>query len=117
VQIRAQERMWFLDQLKPGNLAYNRPVLLHLSGQRSVTALEQSLNAIVCRHEVLHSIFPAIDGHPVQVITACLPLELPIVDLSHMPAQQPQAAAQRRLPWLVYSTRLRSASRPNWCAA
>ena len=32
----AQERLWFLDQLTPGNPSYNLPVALRLDGRRGV---------------------------------------------------------------------------------
>ena len=37
----AQERFWFLDQLEPGNFAYNRPLAIRLSGSLDVTVLEK----------------------------------------------------------------------------
>jgi hypothetical protein len=43
----AQQRLWFLDQLEPGNPAYNVPVASHVQGWLNVAALAQSINAIV----------------------------------------------------------------------
>ncbi|CAG0937716.1 partial Linear gramicidin synthase subunit D, partial [Thermoflexales bacterium] len=42
----AQERLWFLDQLEPGNVAYNIPVAVRLQGRLDIAALEHSLSAI-----------------------------------------------------------------------
>jgi hypothetical protein len=64
----AQQRLWFLDQLEPGNPAYNVPVAYHVQGRLNVAALAQSINAIVHRHEVLRTAFPAELGCPMQVI-------------------------------------------------
>src|SRR5947209_4113029 len=48
----AQQRLWFLDQLEPERVAYNVPTAIRL-GPLDIGALEQSLNALVARHEVL----------------------------------------------------------------
>ena len=53
----AQERLWFLDQLEPGNPAYIIPLLLRMTGRLDTPALERSLNAIVRRHESLRTTF------------------------------------------------------------
>src|SRR5262249_8439715 len=47
----AQQRMWFMQQLKPDSAAYNIPCTLRLSGPLDVAVLEQSLREIVRRHE------------------------------------------------------------------
>src|SRR6185436_7243419 len=49
----AQERLWFFDQLEPHSAAYNIPRVLRLTGSLDRRALQQSLNTIVARHEVL----------------------------------------------------------------
>ena len=69
----AQQRFWFLDQLEPGGTAYNLPIAFRLTGALDVPALEKSLDEIVQRHEILRTIFPAMDGRPVQVIVPALP--------------------------------------------
>src|SRR5215211_7303280 len=43
----AQQRLWFLDQLAPGNVAYNMPAALRMDGPLDVAALQRSLEAIV----------------------------------------------------------------------
>ena len=91
----SQTRMWFLDQFEPGNAAYNRPSNIHITGQLNVTILEQSLNEIIRRHDILRTKFPAVDGQPTQVILPKLTLTLPIIDLSHLPQNQREAEVQR----------------------
>ena len=84
----AQQRLWFLDHLEAGNSAYNVHVALRFRGVLDVAALELSLSEIVKRHQVLRTIFPAVDGKPVQVILAAEPLCLPIMDLSALPEDE-----------------------------
>src|SRR6185436_18789158 len=49
----AQQRLWFLEQLDPGNTAYVIDTALRLSGSLDVSALECTLTEIILRHEIL----------------------------------------------------------------
>ncbi|HEX6292587.1 MAG TPA: amino acid adenylation domain-containing protein [Herpetosiphonaceae bacterium] len=81
----AQQRLWFLDQLVPGNPFYNVPAAVRLIGRLDEAALARSLSQIVRRHEALRTTFMARDGAPVQVITPDMPIPLPVVDLRALP--------------------------------
>jgi hypothetical protein len=52
-----------------------------LRGRLDVQALERSLKEIVRRHESLRTIFPAVDGQPVQAVLPSLTVALAVVDL------------------------------------
>ena len=39
----AQQRLWFLDQLEPGNVAYNLPKGIVLHGELNIDQLEQAI--------------------------------------------------------------------------
>ncbi|WP_082348916.1 condensation domain-containing protein [Planktothricoides sp. SR001] len=84
----AQERMWLLDKLEPGNPAYNRPLNIRLTGSLNVVALEKSINEIVRRHEIFRTSFSIIDGQPIQAIAPSMTVNLPIVQLSHLPINE-----------------------------
>ncbi|MEH1934496.1 MAG: condensation domain-containing protein [Nostoc sp.] len=77
----AQERLWFLDQLEPGNPFYNVPIAVHLTGELNTAILEQSLNEVVGRHEPLRTSFSAVEGRPIQAIAPTLKITLPVIDL------------------------------------
>ncbi len=47
----AQQQMWIVDQMHPGNPAYNIPVGYRIKGNLDVKALEYSFNEIIKRHE------------------------------------------------------------------
>jgi len=81
----AQQRLWFLNQLTPGSVAYNLPTALRLTGQLDPAALRHSFNAIIRRHEALRTTFTMIDEQPMQVIDERLELALPLVDLRSLP--------------------------------
>ncbi|MDY6808871.1 MAG: amino acid adenylation domain-containing protein, partial [Actinomycetota bacterium] len=65
----AQLRMWFINQFDPAASTYNIPMLLRLTGPVDADALRVALSDVVIRHEVLRTVFPAVDGVPVQVIS------------------------------------------------
>lgn len=63
-----QERLWLLDQLSSGNTAYNIPLVLRLQGQLDITALEQSFQEILRRHQALRTRFSTQGDRPVQIV-------------------------------------------------
>ncbi len=89
--------MWFLNRLAPGAIAYNFQFTLRFRGALDTGALRRALAEIVSRHEVLRTTFPALDGRGVQVVHPPFPVELPVVDLTHLPAARREAAAQREI--------------------
>lgn len=89
----AQQRLWFMDQLEPGNPAYNMPGAIRLSGELNIAALERSLNEIVRRHESLRTTFATVDGQPEQIIAPFAPLALPALDLSELSEAEREAQA------------------------
>lgn len=64
----SQQRLWFIDQLDPGNLSYNIPAAVRITGELDVSVLEKSLQALIQRHESLRTTFKSLDGKPVQDI-------------------------------------------------
>jgi amino acid adenylation domain-containing protein/non-ribosomal peptide synthase protein (TIGR01720 family) len=60
-----------------------------------VAALEQTLNEIARRHEILRTTFGAVDGRPIQIIAPELILMLPIVDLQELPEAEQEAETRR----------------------
>jgi non-ribosomal peptide synthetase component F len=90
----AQQRLWFLDRLAPNNPLHNIFVAVHLKGRLNVASLQQTLNEIVRRHEILRTTFALMDGQPMQVVVAAQALPLRRIDLCTMPAGQRQALTQ-----------------------
>ncbi|MEH2405962.1 amino acid adenylation domain-containing protein [Nostoc sp.] len=91
----AQQRLWFLDQLEPGNPFYNVSSALLLKGLLNVPVLEQSFNEIVRRHESLRTSFASANEQPVQVIASTLNVSLPIVDLQALPLDKREAEVRQ----------------------
>jgi len=80
----SQQRLWFLHQLDPNDASYNIPLAVRLTGKLDYEALSASLNAIVRRHAVLRTTFPAENGKPVQHIVAELTVPISRVDLTEI---------------------------------
>lgn len=78
----AQQRLWFLDQLTPGNPFYNVATAVQLTGPLTVAALRRSLGEVVRRHEVLRTTFPMRDGRAAQRIAPPSSFVVAVVDLS-----------------------------------
>jgi thioesterase domain-containing protein len=101
----AQQRLWFLDQLEPGNPAYNVPFGLRLRGKLNLDALRLSVQEIVRRHEILRTTFRLEGPSPVQIVAADSVIEIPVVDLTAMPGVNREsgahqiATAEARIPF------------------
>ena len=80
-----QLRQWFLQQLEPDNPVYNKAEVLKLAGPLDRHALQSALDDLVARHEVLRTSYTTIDWEPVQVVNEARPVDLPWIDLSHIP--------------------------------
>ncbi len=91
----AQQRLWFVDQLQPGNSAYNISQPMRIVGCLNVTALEQSFDEVVRRHEVLRTTFTVVDGQPLQVIAPSSRFTLAVVDLQELSPNQREAEVLR----------------------
>ncbi|WP_111977559.1 non-ribosomal peptide synthetase [Algibacillus agarilyticus] len=80
----SQQRFWFLDQLDQGNSAtfVMPPIVLRFEGNLNIDALENSLNDVVQRHEVLRSAFRIEDDQPVQIVLPDAQLSLKINDIN-----------------------------------
>ncbi|HLG59538.1 MAG TPA: condensation domain-containing protein, partial [Vicinamibacterales bacterium] len=101
----AQERLWFIDRLKPGSAAYNETAeVAHRSvasahgvaGPLDCQALQRALSEIVRRHEALRTVFRDENGAPVQVVLPAAGVELPTEDLSTRPAAERDAEVRRQ---------------------
>ncbi len=91
----AQQRLWFQDRLVPGNPAYNVPLSLRLCGLLDLDALMRALNEIVERHDILRSSFETSDGQPRQRISPAWELNIPVLELTHLPEAERLAEARR----------------------
>ncbi|MGV9302382.1 amino acid adenylation domain-containing protein [Nonomuraea sp. NPDC003727] len=92
----SQRRLWFLERLSPGNVAYNIAVAERLRGTLDVAALERALSAVAARHEVLRWRVPDAGGVPRVEVSAPEPVHLEVEALDG----DFQGQAQRLRAWL-----------------
>ncbi|HEY4182360.1 MAG TPA: amino acid adenylation domain-containing protein [Kofleriaceae bacterium] len=96
----SQQRLWFLHQLAPESRAY------HLGESRriehlDVDALRRAFEALIARHEILRTSFPAVDGVPYQRVHPAAAWELRVEDARPFDAAAVIAAVhtRQRLPF------------------
>ncbi|QOT00300.1 amino acid adenylation domain-containing protein [Brevibacterium sp. JNUCC-42] len=94
----AQKRQWYLYQLNPESPYYNNTVSLHLKGENvQVHLLSQAVQLIVDRHETLRTRFALQGDEAVQIIASELVIEVPLVDVTHLPSGERGHAVQAQI--------------------
>lgn len=85
----SQQRLWFLHEFEGGkDTRYNEPLALRLTGTIKITALQQAIQTIVNRHEILRTTYKTVGGEAVQVIAASLTLDIPVIQITQNVAPQ-----------------------------
>ena len=64
-------------------------------GELNIKALEESINEIIRRHEVLRTSFVLVDGQPLQVIVDNVQLKIPVINLRELAKAEQEAEIQR----------------------
>lgn len=77
----AQERMWFLAQLELDSGAYAIVSSNRLGTVLEPGVLKASFTAVVQRHAALRTVFPLVDGRPVQRVLTDAEVPVRILDL------------------------------------
>jgi amino acid adenylation domain-containing protein/non-ribosomal peptide synthase protein (TIGR01720 family) len=90
-----QERYWFMEQLYPEGAGLNITAATRMRGTVSPVTVAAALTEIVRRHAAWRTVFPAVDGKPVQRVTAARPQRLAVIDLGGLPAARREPEALR----------------------
>jgi amino acid adenylation domain-containing protein len=91
----AQQRLWFLEQLQPGTPLHNMSRVIRLKGVLDRAVLQQSLDAIVARHEVLRTRIVATNGIPEQIVSPPAAVTVAVTDLRGLAPGAREPEAQR----------------------
>jgi amino acid adenylation domain-containing protein len=95
----AQERLWFLERLRPGEPTYNEPAALDLHGDLRgplpVAALSEVLSELVRRHEAFRCRYGERGGEPFQEACPPVPILVPVADLAALPEPLRALEAER----------------------
>ncbi len=79
-----QQRQLFLELLEGGTSVNNLPVFLDIVGNINHVALEQSVNQILARHDVLRTRFLFGQGLPIPETLGELKITIPVVDVQNL---------------------------------
>lgn len=91
----AQQRLWVLHQLDPGNPSYNMPEAVRFVGPLNTAIFGKSLDEIVRRHEVLCTTFRTTEHGAEQIVAPAQPVNVSHLDLSTLPEAEREAEAAR----------------------
>ncbi|MEM8675746.1 MAG: condensation domain-containing protein, partial [Cyanobacteria bacterium P01_G01_bin.67] len=91
----SQEGFWFIDKMEGTSATYNLFFPIKLIGSLNVVALEQSLQEIVRRQEILRTTFEDMNGRPIQVISPTLHLKALVIDLRMLPQNEQSVEVMR----------------------
>ncbi|MDY6988814.1 MAG: amino acid adenylation domain-containing protein [Thermodesulfobacteriota bacterium] len=92
----AQRRLWIMDRIEGGGIAYNIPGAYLIEGKIDVALFQKSFEAVIERHESLRTTFVTINGEPKQKIHDHMPLALREVDLTGAPDPEKVARQQAK---------------------
>lgn len=96
----AQERLWFLEQISPGDASGNVSRAVRIPDRVDQDLLQRALLAVISRHESLRTTFATNqldsikDSKPEPLIAPQRPVEIQFIDLSHEPVDEPEAKAR-----------------------
>ena len=93
----AQERIWFMEQVKAGEPAYNEAEAVRLKGKLDVAALARAFNIVIARHEILRTTIEARNGQPTMVIHESFPLHFKQISLRRLEPSRSDAELARLL--------------------
>jgi FkbH-like protein len=94
-----QERLWALEQIRPGDAAFHIPFALRLLGPIDETRLSQALRAVVARQQALRSYVKPAPGGAIKVAFAGVEPPLPVVEAPDLAAALAMAAEEVRRPF------------------
>ncbi len=91
----AQKRLWFVDQMEPGNPAFNITLAFRLMESFDLQVLEAVLKEMSQRHQTLRTFFSLHGDHPIQVIRPSEKPTLILVDLESLSEEDQKAKIGR----------------------
>jgi glycosyltransferase involved in cell wall biosynthesis len=91
----AQQRLWLIDKMEPGNTTNNLLFGLRLKGELNKQVVRNCINTIVSRHEILRTRFPERQGIAIQQILEESSVRLNEIDLRELPTMERERAARK----------------------
>jgi amino acid adenylation domain-containing protein len=98
----AQRRLWFLEQLDPGQPTYHVPTIVRLAGRLDEAALRQAVDELVRRHEALRTVIDVRGGEAQQRVIPKLEIPVSSIVLAPGPAAETDADRNARIERSVH---------------
>jgi amino acid adenylation domain-containing protein len=92
-----QRRLWFFRELAPELPLYNEAEAVRLRGELDIGAMQQALDAVVARHEVLRTTFDRTEEGVMASVHESWALTIKQIDVSGLAAEQREAEVERLL--------------------
>lgn len=89
----AQQRLWFLQRLRPDQTAYHIPFVLRIRGRLDTLSLKRSIDRLVHRHPQLRTVFSEVDGETVQIVKETMDVGWSVQDFRK--SSSPEKEAER----------------------
>jgi len=91
----AQQQVWLHSQLAPNVPLYNEQVTIRYRGALEPDATARAFGALLARHDAWRTVFVTEDGALRQRVLPPAPVNLPFVDLRHLPPAEREREAAR----------------------
>jgi amino acid adenylation domain-containing protein len=94
----AQQRLWFVDQLEAGSVAYNMAFGAELTGdlgEPETALLRRTLTEVARRHQALRTRFVSTPNGPVQLVAPPAAAAVPVACLAGLPEAVREREARR----------------------
>jgi Condensation domain len=92
-----QERIWILHRLDPRLISWNVDAGSYVDGDFDLPTFLAALDDLVRRHAALRTVFPVIDGRPIQRVVEWIAPEVTRIDLRALPPELRERAGHRAI--------------------
>ena len=100
-----QQRVAFMEAFQPGRVVYHAPSAHRLRGPMNLAAFNRAYREMARRQEAFRASIARRDGELIQRIDgAPQPSDIPLLDLTHLPEAEREAAMQQHMNGLVAET-------------
>lgn len=90
----SQQRLWFVDQIEPGNPIYNINVTVRITGELKQEIFAELFQQIAQRHESLRTTFVVRDGTPSQKVAPQAQARLEYLSIEDLPGDSVEQKIQ-----------------------
>ena len=91
----AQQRLWIVDRIENGAAQSNVSAPFLLEGQLNKAAMQKTIDTIISRHQVLHSVYREVDDECMQHVLEQFDASIAEKDLSHLSSNEFDKEVQR----------------------